>query len=82
LFFDRYSVLERFNMNNDTPLQSTYAPSQLDTNIQVAVDEIVKYIGQIDDGYKKTMGEDFIYLRIYEMIKTNIEGNVNWNRGG
>jgi len=82
LFFDRYSVLERFNMNNNTPTQSTYAPSQLDTNIQVAVDEIVKYVGQIDDNYRKTMGENFIWLRIYEIIRTNMEGNVNWKVGG
>ena len=70
-------------MNITTPLQSTATTvNQLDENIKVAVDEIVKYVGQIDDNYKKTMGEDFIYLRIYEIIKTNIEGNVNWKVGG
>lgn len=66
-------------MNITTPLQgTTTVVNQLDENIKVSVNEIVKYIKKIDEDYKKTMGEDFIWMRIHEIVRTNIEGNVNW----
>lgn len=67
-------------MNKDTPLQGTHTLSQLDTNISVAVDEIENIL-IFTDTKKEFDYENFKSL-IFNAIKQNIEGNVNWNRGG
>lgn len=55
-------------MNITTPLQgTTTVVNQLDENIKVACEEIINTVCTIDD--------------LFDIIKRNIEGNVNWKVG-
>lgn len=55
-------------MNITTPLQgTTTVVNQLDENIKVACEEIMNTVCTIDE--------------LFDIIKRNIEGNVNWKVG-